>query len=191
MIDNAVSTAELTLPERQWLARLVEFSLPAAAAIGIFSLAVTGTYGYTLGQGMQLSVFAMLAAVYFGSGLSAQNVTVRPGVFVINGLIRARIVRYPVIQRMVASPGNVVLVAKGHDDISLRWAPLGLRYWRSKGQYIAQEIEQVYGNTEPPGGNPITIEKQWIKWRIIYWISITVLSPAPFTLGFLVASLFG
>lgn len=191
VIDNAVSTVELTLPERQWLARLVEFSLPAAAAIGLFSLAVTGAYGYTLGQGTQLSAFAMLAAVYFGSGLSAQNVSVRPGVFVVNGLIRNRIVRHPVIQRMVASPGSVVLVVKGHDDISLRWAPLGLKYWRSGGQYIAQEIEQKYGSTEPPEANLIEIEKQWVRWRIVYWISITVLSSAPFALGFLVASLLG
>lgn len=174
----------LKLPERPWLARTIEFLPPGIAAIASFFAAATNAGGYTTEQYLTISIFAILATVYFGSGLSGQSLLIKTGVFEIDGLIRSKIVRNAHIQR-TESPGagNVVLVLRGHDDVVLRWSPLGARYWRSNGQLMVPEILRAYGAEEDFEGKALSIETGWIKWRIAYWVGVLVLSPLPVLLG--------
>lgn len=177
----------LELPGRQRLPRFVELGLPTFGAVSNFWIAATGAVGFT---SPVPSMFWILVLAYFGSGVSGQSVTVSRGVFSINNIIRSSVVRNAIIERVVApGPGNVVLVLRGHEDIVLRWSPFGARYWRSHGQRMPEEILQAYGGTEAREADSLTIEHSWIRWRIIYWTIVAVLSPVPFLLGLSVASL--
>ena len=187
MTDGNSSADSLELPERSRLARLVEFGWPSFGAASNFLIAATGAVSYT---NPIPSMFWLLVTVYFGSGMGGQNIVIRPGMLTINNIVKSTVVRNAIVQRAVSpGPGVVVLVLKGHDDIMLRWSPLGARYWKSKGRHMPDEILRVYGNAKLAENTPPTFERRWIRWRIIYWASIAILSPVPFLLGLYVAYL--
>lgn len=193
MTGRPVRLAELVMPRRQRLTQAIEFGLPAIAAIISFTIAADGA---SWDRNMVPSTFFVLVAAYFGTALSAQNVIVRPGEFIINGLFRTKILRdFSILKMSVDNgPGSVTLHLKRNDQaqswridtVVLRWAPWGIQYWRSNGELIPAMVEQAYC-PEDQGDTIGTVEHRWIRWRLIYLSSLVALSPVPFLLGWLIA----